>query len=78
MSWLKRTYSSESFWLKLLKESSKIKTPPFFWEAERIKVAFKGEQNLFWQQVLEAWQKMLKTLENGIQDRTSSTEIREY
>ena len=32
---------------------------------------------MFWQHVLEAWQKMLKTLENGIQDRTSSTETRE-
>ena len=62
LGWLKRTFTSESFWLNLLKESSKTKTPPLFWEAERIEVTFKGEQNLFWQHVLKAWQKMLKTL----------------
>ena len=64
---------NESFWLKLLKENCKIKTPLLFWAQEKWKATFKGEHNPFWQLVLDAWKKMLKRIENGIQDRTSET-----
>ena len=39
LGWLKRTFHSESFWLELLKENCKVKTPPLFWAQEKLKVS---------------------------------------
>ena len=73
VGWLKRTFSSQSFWLKLLQETSKRKTPPTYWSEAQMKAAFAGGQNPFWKQTLKTWKKILKNTAEGIQDRTTGT-----
>ena len=37
LDWLNRTFHSESFWLELLKENCRVKTPPLFWAHDQAK-----------------------------------------
>ena len=42
VGWLKRTFSSQSFRLQLLQETSRRKTPPTYWSETQMKAAFAG------------------------------------
>ena len=77
LGWIKRTYHSQSFWLRLLTEKNNFKMPPSFWTKKQREEAFSGEQNPFWKQTLSSWKKLLKNTESGIQDRTTGTKYRE-
>ena len=55
LGWMKRTFHSQSFWLRLLTEMNSNKTPPTYWTHRKRELASLGEQNPFWKQTLSSW-----------------------
>ena len=65
---MKRTFTSNSFWLKLLTENLKHENLLLF-PRDTYSRAFTDGHNDFWHCTLRAWKKLLKNVEDGITDR---------
>ena len=77
LSWMKRTFTSNSFWLKLLTENLPHERLLLF-PRETYAQAFTDGHNDFWHCTLRAWKKLMKNVENGIQDRFKDLPERNY
>ena len=65
---MKQTFTSNSFWLKLLTENLPHENLLLF-PRELYTHTFTDGNNDFWHCTLKAWKKLLKNVENGITDR---------